>query len=126
MNIAFNYQYRDASNFKRSAQVIFSNSNSWELEAINLAFEQATLHGEFIADQISIPELFFDKRHFSGDDHCFHEFVGMEHTDMPSNDRHRRSISEFLTDVKHAHESGWLVFDPWEREYEQSLNRRIA
>ena len=123
--MAFNYQYRDASNFKKSGQVIFASSNSWEIEAINIEFERATLHGEFIADQISIPELFFD-RHFSTDDHCFHEFIGMEYTDISSNDRHRRSISEFLADVKQARASGWLVFDPWEREYERSLNRGIA
>lgn len=126
MNIVFNYQYRDASNFKKSGHVVFENQDALPLEILNCEFERATLHSEFIADQISIPELFFDKHHFSGDDHCFHEFIGMEYTDMPSNDRHRRSISEFLADVRRAYENGWLVFDSWEREYEQSLNRRIA
>ena len=126
MNIAFNYQYRDASNFKRSGQVIFENPDSWSLSAISLAFECTVIHGTFIADQIKIHELFFDKHPFSSDDHCFHEFIDMEYTDVPSNDRHFRRISEFLADVSQARESGWLVFDPWEREYEQSLNRRIA
>ena len=58
MNIAFNYQYRDASNFKRSGQVIFENPDSWSLSAISLAFECTVIHGTFIADQIKIPELF--------------------------------------------------------------------
>ncbi|MHB0971758.1 MAG: hypothetical protein ACYC7A_14120 [Thermoanaerobaculia bacterium] len=66
MNTAFEYCYRDASNWKRYGTVIFEGAPD---DALTTRLT-AALHDDlwFIAEQIRIPAVFFDGT--SDDDHC--------------------------------------------------------
>src|SRR5581483_4570177 len=56
----------------------------------------------FIAHQVRIPELFIGLPSWplEQDDHCWHEFSCIEPTNEPANDRHRRTIEEFIIEVE--------------------------
>ncbi|HEV2523021.1 MAG TPA: hypothetical protein VGT24_11625 [Candidatus Acidoferrales bacterium] len=116
-NVKFNYLYRDASNFKKYACVIFSNPFNVKPEAISKSFEEAFwTDGLFIAHQIRIPEVFlFAKGDISIDDHCFHEFDSVELASDGPTDSQGRSIKDFVTEVRNAAKKGWQIFDPLER-----------
>ena len=116
-NIKFSYLYRDSGNYKKWAEVIFSNPDGLPLEAVTKALEDAFLpDGLFIAHQIRIPEAFlFDQGDASSDDHCFHELDSVESTVEAPTDGHSRSISRFLAEVNKEAKRGWLTFDPHDR-----------
>ena len=113
MNTRFNYLYRDASNYKSWGEVVFSGCDSARgSQRIRAALDGGEF---FIADQIRIPERFFDGWPQYADDHCFHEFDSLEPTDEPADDLVGRSITEFVSEVEQAGRTGWRVFDPQER-----------
>lgn len=116
-NIKFEYLYRDAGNYKQWAQIIFSNPDELSLPDIDTSLKRAFLQdGLFIAHQIQIPEVFpFVPGAATSDDHCFHEFAGVQLTSAGSNDRHLRSISELIGEAERASKHGWLAFNPHER-----------
>jgi hypothetical protein len=122
-NVKFNYLYRDAGNYKKWAQVVFSNPDGLALEETNNALRNAFLpDGLFIASQVRLPEAFFSiAGEATSDDHCFHEFDVAEMSLEDSNDRHQRSISEFIAEVEKEAERGWVAFDPHNR-----LHQRIS
>jgi hypothetical protein len=116
-NIKFSYLYRDAGNYKKWADVVFSNPDGLTLEAVTKALEDAFLQdGLFIAHQIRIPEVFlFDQGDASSDDHCFHEFDSVEASLEMPNDRYSRSITQLLAEINREAKRGWAAFDPHER-----------
>jgi hypothetical protein len=114
MNVRFNYLYRDGSNYKKWADVVFSNDAELSSDLINKNLKGCFLEdGQFIAHQIRIPEIFLaldDALTF--DDHCYHEFDSAEITaDIPT-DVHNRSIKDFLSEVAKESRRGWRAFDP--------------
>ncbi len=113
-NIRFNYLYRDAGNYKKWSDLVFSNPRELALESIAEALRRAFIDNcLFIARQLRIPEIFlFARGYASSDDHCFHEFDSVERTAELANDHYSRTIGEFITQVNRESIRGWAVFDP--------------
>src|SRR5437879_1014959 len=116
-NIKFNYLYRDAGNYKKWADVVFSNPDRLTLGSITKVLQGSFLaDGLFIAHQIRIPEVFLSvEEGVTEDDHCFHEFDSVELSSETPNDRYRRSIREFTAEVTREGNRGWRAFDPHDR-----------
>ena len=116
-NIRFHYLYRDGSNYKNWAEVIFSNPDGLSLERIAKQLSESFMEdGLFVAGQVRIPEVFLaTEDQLTEDDHCFHEYAEVTGTaDAPTDLRHR-SINEFLTEVVKESHRGWRAFDPRDR-----------
>jgi len=113
-NVKFRYLYRDASNYKSWADVIFSNAQCLSLEALEKALRERLLpDGLFIARQIRLPELFLFREYpITQDDHCFHEFNSIEVTGEPATDEFGRSTAELLSEIGKEGQEGWRTFDP--------------
>lgn len=113
-NIKFSYLYRYAGNYKKWADVVFSNPDGLTLEAATNALKDAFLqHDLFIAHQIRIPEAFlFAQGDATSDDHCFHELDSVVASFEAPNDPHSRSITQFIAEVNTEAKRGWGVFDP--------------
>jgi hypothetical protein len=114
LNIKFSYLYRDAGNYKKWADVVFSNPDRLTLEAVTKALKDAFLEdGLFIAHQVRVPEVFlFSRGNATSDDHCFHEFSAVGESLEDPNDPCSRSISQLIAEVKREAKSGWVAFDP--------------
>jgi hypothetical protein len=113
-NINFQYLYRDGSNYKNWAEVVFSNPDDFPVERIAKQLGESFMEdGLFVASQVRIPEVFLAAEdQLTEDDHCFHEFAEVTTTAGAANDLHHRSISEFLTEVVRESQRGWRAFDP--------------
>lgn len=113
-NIKFNYLYRDASNFKKWASVVFANPNNFSVDDIGDSLRSNFLPDQlFIAHQIRVPQAFlFVEYPLTVDDHCFHEFYSVEPTPDATNDTFDRSILAFLVEVHTEACLGWVPFDP--------------
>jgi len=116
MNIRFEYLYRDASNYLRRGAVVFGDPDRL---ASCLSDQENRLHrllmvdSIFSAHQVRLPELFlYAAGTASSDDHCLHEFFGLEATTDQSDDPLERSFSQFLDEIEEASRNGWLGFDP--------------
>ena len=122
-NIKFFYLYRDAGNFKKWAEIVFSNPEGLAPVAITTALRRAFLEGDlFLADQVRLPELFlYTKGHATSDDHCFHEFDAVQISLEFPNDRCKRSISQFIAEAEEGGRHGWVGFDPHGELGEQML-----
>jgi hypothetical protein len=116
-NIKLSYLYRDAGNYKKWADVVFSNPDGSTLEEVTKALKDAFLQdGLFIAHQIRIPQAFlFDRGDATSDDHCFHEFGSVEVSSEAPNDAYSRSITQFIIEVNKEAKRGWAAFDPHDR-----------
>lgn len=121
-NITFNYLYRDGSNYKKWAEVVFSNVDGLPAELITRQLRESFLEdGLFIAHQVRIPEVFLAQEYsLTEDDHCFHEFADAEVTPDAPNDTYGRSIREFVVEVAREANKGWRAFDPLARLTEQN------
>jgi hypothetical protein len=128
-NTAFNYIYRDASNYKNSGGVIFAGAMTPE-QLVRL--ERSLDEGRyFIASQLSVPAVFLwsASAHYDldsaaavaampgeymigEDDHCWHEFTTATEVDQEPTDN--RTIEQFIAGVEAAAGGGWLVFEPGE------------
>jgi hypothetical protein len=117
-NVEISYLYRDGGNYKKWGRVVFSNPDQLSIRSVEKDLRNAFLEdGLFIASQIRIPEIFlYADGKFSSDDHCFHEFDRANLTLNSANDKHERSIAEFLSEVSREAERGWQVFDPYDSE----------
>jgi hypothetical protein len=113
-NIRFNYLYRDASNYLQRGGVVFANENDLSLPDAEVRLRRALMSdGTFAAHQLRLPELFlFVEGVPSPDDHCLHEFFGLEATADQPDDPFNRRFLEFLNEVERASQEGWLGFDP--------------
>ncbi len=117
-NIEFRYLYRDAGNYKKFGIVVFANPEQLSPEALEMELRQVFWEDDlFIASQIRVPEVFlYSDGKPSSDDHCFHEFGGLLTTEETANDKHNRSIREFLAEVTREDQRGWKIFDPCDSE----------
>jgi len=113
-NIKFNYLYRDAGNYKKWADIVFSNPERLTIGAITKALGGSFLaDGLFIAQQVRVPEVFLSAEGgVTEDDHCFHEFDSVEVSSEIPTDAHHRSIREFVAEVNREGKLGWQAFDP--------------
>ena len=113
-NVEFTYLYRDGGNYKKWGRVIFSNPTRLRLNAVEKALRANFMaDGLFIADQIRLPEVFFNFRgEATSDDHCFHEYYSLTETRSKPNDGHLRSIGAFISEVRREARRGWREFDP--------------
>jgi hypothetical protein len=113
-NLEFTYLYRDGGNYKKWGRVVFSNPDRLDSDSAEKELRRVFLQdGLFIARQIRVPEIFlYAYGEFSFDDHCYHELDGVRRTPGAVDDAYRRSISEFLGEVKREAEVGWRAFDP--------------
>jgi hypothetical protein len=113
-NLKFRYLYRDASNYKKWAEIVFSNSEGLSIKAAEEALKGSFLpDGLFIARQIRVPEVFlFKEQPLTVDDHCFHEFSSLQRTAESVTDRCGRSIAEFIAETRRAARGDWRAFDP--------------
>lgn len=99
MNIQFNYEYRDAGNYKEFGEVIFTNPDNLELSSLKKEIIQNLIDEvSFIAGNIKIPQLTFENE--NSDDHEWHNFLSIEITELESTDFYRRTIFEFIKDLK--------------------------
>lgn len=114
INIKFRYLYRDASNYKGWADVVFSNPEAASVEAVQGKLRKTFLGGElFVARQIRLPEVFLFREYpLTEEDHCFHEFYSVEGSGEAVTDEFARSITDFIDDVREQGERGWRTFDP--------------
>jgi hypothetical protein len=114
MSIKFNYLYRDASNFKKWASVVFANPEGLSVDDIGDSLRNNFLSDQlFIAHQIRIPQAFlFAQYPLTVDDHCFHEFYSVEPASDAANDTFDRSILGFIVEVHTEACLGWAPFDP--------------
>jgi hypothetical protein len=116
-NIKFQYLYRDGSNYKKWAEIVFSNPDGLAVEFITEELRDKFLpDGLFISHQIRIPEVFLAADDgLTSDDHCYHEFDSVEFTSDLPGDNLGRSIREFMTEVSREATAGWRAFDPQDR-----------
>lgn len=116
-NVEFEYLYRDASNYKFWNSIIFANPSATRFEKAEARIIQALDGREFfIADQVSVPEVFpFINGRLTEDDHCFHTFASLSSTTEAPNDTLGRSITEFVEEIEEAARHSWRVFDPHDR-----------
>lgn len=112
-NIRFRYLYRDGANYKRWGEIVFSNGEDLQIDAVSNLLTSAFLpDGLFIADQIRVPEVFLTEEYpLTTNDHCFHEFYLVEGTSELPTDQHRRSIQEFLSEISREAVRGWRALD---------------
>lgn len=116
-NVRFHYLYRDGSNYKKWADIVFSNLDDLLTDIVAKGLRSAFLEdGLFIAHQVRVPEIFLAAEdHPTSDDHCFHEFDTVQSTFDVPNDVYGRSISGFMTEVSNEAMRGWRAFDPQDR-----------
>src|SRR6266702_1260669 len=125
-NIKFQYLYRDASNYKKWADVVFSNDEGLSIDAVMKAVRDGLSRDAlFLAHQVRLPEVFlFAEYHLTPDDHCFHEFYSVEVTSDVPDDPYSRSVRQFVTEVATEARRGWLAFDPQDLSVRLSVSKR--
>jgi hypothetical protein len=84
-NVKFHYLYRDGSNYKKWAEVVFCNADDLPPELIRKQLRRSFLEdGLFVAHQVRIPEVFLAAEdQLTEDDHCFHEFAEVDAVGQP-------------------------------------------
>jgi|688.fasta_scaffold19143_5 hypothetical protein len=95
-NTVFMYRYRDASNFKNSATVIFRGR---PFGGDDTAINQMSLFSDdgvyFIPEQVGLRGLQGSwGARYSEDDHAWHEIVSLNATEQPPTDP--RHVNEFV------------------------------
>jgi hypothetical protein len=110
MNTRVEYLYRDGSNYKQWAAVVFRGECDASL--VRRLFAALDREEFFIAHQVRLPELFFADRPLYADDHCWHEMGEVTATSATPDDLIGRTIEEFVAELERASTEGWQVFDP--------------
>jgi hypothetical protein len=116
-NVKVHYLYRDGSNYKKWAEIVFFGDDGLSIESATKGLRAAFLpDGLFIAHQVRVPEVFLAAEdQLTPDDHCFHEFESAEATSDAPNDRCGRTIREFIAEVAKEATRGWRAFNPQDR-----------
>lgn len=112
-NVAVNYMYRDASNYKCHETMIFANPRCVSVSElwgrINEALRGVMLfEGQpiFRPELLGLPTVFlFDKPglHKSEDDHDWHELVSVDETDDPTTCAPGQTIEAFIESLGVVH-----------------------
>jgi len=93
-NVRFSYLYRDAGNYKKYGEVIFSNPEAIDIDDIKQRIISKLIDGEFfIPKDWRIDPLFIDNC-LSEMDHEWHEFVDISLTNTSA--KEDQSISKLL------------------------------
>lgn len=97
VNVRFEYLYRDAGNFKRWGEVVFSNAHNIGQETLDTISGAALpLDGiYFLPDQVGVPNLLLEER-IECLDHDWHEIHAFELSDELPNDPQARDIELFI------------------------------
>ena len=116
-NVKVHYLYRDGSNYKKWAEIVFLDDEDLASEFVTARLRESFLEdGLFIAHQVRVPEVFLAAEdQLTPDDHCFHEFESVEATSDAPNDGCGRTIREFMAEVAGETNCGWRAFDPQDR-----------
>lgn len=114
MGVAIDYLYRDGSNNKVSGRVVFRGELTEELgDRLQATLDDGKF---FVADQVSVPELFTGLSGYEpipGVDHCWHEVCGVSATTEAPN--HAWPFIAAVAAFEQAARDGWQEFDPAER-----------
>ncbi len=70
----------------------------------------------FIAEQVRVPDRFFDDGPDEQEDHCWREYDRLEATDGEPSDGFSRSIEGFIAECEAAARLGWRIFDASSRK----------
>lgn len=104
MNIRFEYLYRDAGNYKRWGEIVFSNRRDSPAEHISSMASKVLIdQAYFIASIAAVPDLHFDS-HIEEIDHGWHEVYSFNATDAVPSDGRDRDIEEFIEFLRMASE----------------------
>ena|ERR1700688_2324878 len=116
-NVKLHYLYRDGSNHKKWAEIVFLGDDSLPVQFVAARLRKSFMVGGlFIAHQVRVPEVFLAAEdHLTFDDHCFHEFESVEATSAAPTDPCGRTIREFMTEVAREAKRGWRAFNPQDR-----------
>jgi hypothetical protein len=80
MNVKLEYMYRDAGNYKRHGEVVFSNKNDIPISTVKDIILNNLIEGEWFQPTLwNLPDLHFD----DWDDELdvpYHEFICIEET----------------------------------------------
>ena len=102
MNIRFEYLYRDAGNFKKWGDVVFSNPRGITPEAATKMAEEALIDSNyFAATKAGVPDLHFPDYNEQLD-HGLHEMHGFFPTNETPTDREDRTVEEFVRSFRAA------------------------
>lgn len=103
MNVRFEYLYRDAGNFKRWGEIVFSNANNIGQETLavisSVALPLDSIY--FLPDRVGIPNLHFEEW-IKDLDHDWHEIHSFDLCDDIPNDLQARDIEIFLQSLFHC------------------------
>lgn len=99
-NIKFNYEYRDAGNYKQFGSIVFENpSNILDLESLEKTIRYNLFDTEFFYPfKLSIPSLHFDDWDTELD-HFWYRFESVEHSRVTPNDLKSRTIEQFISEI---------------------------
>lgn len=103
MNVRFEYLYRDAGNFKRWGEVVFSNANNVDADSLTAIAEEALRmdHLYFVASEVDVPDLHFAD-YIEVLDHGWHEIHAFHFTDDAPNDAQTRDFEMFAESLLRA------------------------
>lgn len=100
MNIAFEYLYRDAANYKNWNTVVFCNRDAVGPDVLDESVRRVLIdHACFVAEEADVPTMYF-ARHDEELDHGWHEYAGIRETNEPVTDPMNRDIREFIDLLK--------------------------
>lgn len=102
MNVRFEYLYRDAGNFKKWGEIIFSNPRNIDIDLVATMAEDVLIdHAYFVASKADVPDLHFVE-HNEELDHDWHELSMFQATDDPPNDSQGRDVEKFIESLQCA------------------------
>ena len=113
--VQFEYQYRDADNYKKSRLLQFKNELDRSIKFIDQEIRKTLLDGIwFVADQVQLPELFlYEESKVTVADHCLHELVVVQaFIGEAKPEEIAGSIDCLIARFVEAENRGWVLFDP--------------
>jgi hypothetical protein len=101
-NIKFNYQYRDAANYKQAGFVIFSNPENLSTTFLEEQLRKKLIDQEFFyPSNFNAPHLTLNGIDYDPNlDHEWNEFISLEETEEEANDKRSRIINELIVEGK--------------------------
>jgi hypothetical protein len=109
-SILLTYEYRDNANYHASGEIVFANPGNMPADLVEKMLRAAMEnHEHFIARQVAIPEVFFEKESYpyGDEDHSWHTLVSVSETRDPETDEAHRTIAQFIEAVRQANKVGW-------------------
>lgn len=102
MNIAFEYLYRDAGNYKKWGRVVFANPAKLPIADILKEARCSLIDQSFFdARSIDVPDLHFE--HWNPElDHNWHEMDSIIQTSDEATDVRQRSVQAFLFEISES------------------------